>query len=466
MINFRKDDIAVNNRDPFENDKLDRKKQVENLTNLLNNVKGEFVLCVNGPWGSGKTTFIKMWQYYLEKKEYNTIYFNAWENDFAEDPLIPIINEFISNGKEDNLSKEKVIILSKKIFKVVAPATMKIATAGILDIDKINSVVTSESIKKVLSNVTNDFIDEKFKEHEKTKDVIKEFKEQLSEYVNKIVKKSEENTEPLESKLVFFIDELDRCKPTFAVNLLERLKHVFGIEEVVYVISIDKEQLGKTLSCIYGNGFNANGYLSRFFDLEYILPDKSNVYLEYLLNDINRINEFLPIINLYISLPIRESQKWTYKLELSLNMLNESDINDGGHFLLLGLLVIKQTNLSLYNKIVKSNYSDDEIIKITNELFSFEILNLIGQSISSHNIGLLSGTLLKVLLSDNRFESQKTKIVDRTNELNKGKELTHELEFLNANLDIMNSRNKLHIEKRLLNNIIDKIELSDNFIFE
>lgn len=67
---------------------------------------------------------------------------------------------------------------------------------------------------------------------------------------------------------MFFIDELDRCRPTFAIELLERIKHLFDIQNIVFVLSIDKEQLEASTAAAYGSAINAPEYLRRFIDLE------------------------------------------------------------------------------------------------------------------------------------------------------------------------------------------------------
>lgn len=68
------------------------------------------------------------------------------------------------------------------------------------------------------------------------------------------------------------VDEVDRCRPTFAVELLERIKNLFNVPNAIFVISLDKQQLAVSLSAIYGSGINSEEYLRRFIDLEYALP--------------------------------------------------------------------------------------------------------------------------------------------------------------------------------------------------
>ena len=82
--------LIINNDNPFEGDKLERKPEAEKLTGLFEIVDNQMVLAINSPWGTGKTTFLKMWKADLDLKKYATVFFNCWENDFVEEPYLKI----------------------------------------------------------------------------------------------------------------------------------------------------------------------------------------------------------------------------------------------------------------------------------------------------------------------------------------------------------------------------------------
>ena len=73
--------------------------------------------------------------------------------------------------------------------------------------------------------------------------------------------------------MVFFVDELDRCRPTYAVELLERIKHLFEVDNIVFVLALSTGQLESSIRSLYGDGLDAPGYLRRFIDLEYPLRE-------------------------------------------------------------------------------------------------------------------------------------------------------------------------------------------------
>lgn len=132
-------DIDIPVDKPFTNDKLDRIKISENLTRLVQSTKQPFVISIEAPWGGGKTTFIKMWKTQLEILGHTCLYFNAWENDFVEDPLIAFVGEI---SKEINQKKikgkvsshlNKLKSIGGKLTRRVIPLTIQIATQGLIN---------------------------------------------------------------------------------------------------------------------------------------------------------------------------------------------------------------------------------------------------------------------------------------------------------------------------------------------
>lgn len=149
-------------------------------------------------------------------------------------------------------------------------AVAKGLTIGALDIDKEVEAVAAE----LAGDATGDLVDA----FQREKDLLKKFREELDAAVKQL---------PIAGKrptLVFFIDELDRCRPTFAIERLERVKHLFDVSNIVFVLSIDKQQLEASTAAVYGVGIKSAEYLRRFIDLEYGIPvAKTNAFTEALL---------------------------------------------------------------------------------------------------------------------------------------------------------------------------------------
>jgi predicted KAP-like P-loop ATPase len=261
---------------PFDdNDVLNRISSAEILTQLISTIKEPFVLAIDSPWGTGKTFFVKRWMLYLRGEGYPCLYFNAWENDFTDDPLVSLIGELEANIEEIAPSKKHISIDGLKdaatsLVKIGVPVATKIATLG---------NIGKEEIDELIRGLSERPGKELIEQYKKDKENIGVFKEKLSSFVKTISEYSPDKQKPL----VFFIDELDRCRPIYAINLLEKAKHFFNIDGIIFVLAIDKEQIGHSIRGLYGTGMDVDGYLRRFIDLDYHIPKPETIkYCEFL----------------------------------------------------------------------------------------------------------------------------------------------------------------------------------------
>lgn len=285
-MDYKLSPLEIPKDNPFQYDALDRKASVESLTSLINELQGPFVLSIDSPWGTGKTTFIQMWKTYLETQSFVCLYFNSWEADFSTDPLVAFLGEidnFANITDSGNDEFKNAFDTTKRIATILAkralPVAGKIATAGLLDID----AFYEKSVAGLVSNVIADAVDAYTAERE----LISCFHKSLSEAIDKLA------TEGKKDQIIIFVDEIDRCRPTFAIELLERIKHLFNVSNVIFIISVDKQQLNVSLGAIYGKGINTNEYLRRFIDLEYSLPKaNTEAFTNYLYGGFNLDNFF------------------------------------------------------------------------------------------------------------------------------------------------------------------------------
>lgn len=218
-----------------------------------------------------------MWQKQLESEEFQTIYFNAWENDFDSNPLVALMSELktLTNAKNKKVFKsvvEKGAVLVKNIAPSLAKSLIK---KYVVDIEDIAVDVIEKATK-----ASTEILEEEIKEFADKKKTIIEFRKELEKFV-----KQTDNTKPL----IFIIDELDRCRPNYAVEVLEQIKHFFSVPGIVFVLSIDKNHLESAIKGYYGSErINSSEYLRRFIDLEYSIPAPSyNDYCTYLMDYYN-----------------------------------------------------------------------------------------------------------------------------------------------------------------------------------
>lgn len=279
---------AMNSHDEpwFKEDKLDRGPHIRAITDLLLTTDGDFVMTLSSPWGTGKTTFMRMWKAYLEYKGYTCIMFNAWQHDYAENPFLTFIAEIASQLAELKGPQAEAVAGSldklKKIGKQLFPRLLSFAARAALgvsvDFEKLFEGVfddedeesrqkasdkLGEDFAKVVGSSLEGYAAEVLKEHGSTKQLVDDFKKELGNIVETLGKQP----------LFFFVDELDRCKPTYSVELLEAIKHLFETSGIIFVLSLDREQLGHSVKAAYGDGIDADGYLRRFIDLEYRIPE-------------------------------------------------------------------------------------------------------------------------------------------------------------------------------------------------
>lgn len=272
-------EVPTDGTDPFINCKLDRRNYSDILTDIISTYEDGFVLALNNEWGAGKTTFVKMWRQSLGNKEFKTLYYNAWENDFEKDVLVALISELEELKDADKLVDSKAVENAyKSLVKKAALLTKKVGPGIIRAAFKRYTDTESEDLLKIIegtSDVALETLEAEITSYTKRKDGLKEFRKSLEELVKNVTSKK---------PVVFFIDELDRCRPTYAVEVLETVKHLFNVPGIVFVLSIDKEQLGHAVRGVYGSEFlNADEYLRRFIDLEYKIPQPNiQNYINYL----------------------------------------------------------------------------------------------------------------------------------------------------------------------------------------
>ena len=272
--------LEINDSDGFKNDVLQREKFGEALANLIAKSSDDngLVISLNSKWREGKTTFIKMWQGLLTSKNIPSIYIDAFENDYTDDAFISIVNA-ITLYAEQNSKEKKVdpdfIDKAKKVGVHLLSLAAKIATKTAIKVITLNTIneetlsklrddiadATSETAEKLVSEALNNY---------KVKaDIFQSFKTSLSGLPASL----EDNTS---GKLVIIIDELDRCRPSFAVEVLEKIKHLFAVKNIVFVLAMHKQQLEEAIKHVYGSNIDAHTYLQKFINIETSLPEEVN----------------------------------------------------------------------------------------------------------------------------------------------------------------------------------------------
>ncbi|RXQ95590.1 hypothetical protein EO244_06920 [Ancylomarina salipaludis] len=368
-MKLKNEEIVIDKINPFTNCKLEREPYALVLTEIVNSYADGFVLAINNEWGTGKSTFIKMWEQHLKNQKYKTLYFNAWENDFEDDVLVSLMSELEAlKGTTTEKVFKNVVQNAAPLVKGLALGLLKTQIKKYVGDNFVNGPLnlTSEALAKGL--------EERIQSYASRKNSIDEFKKSLE----KFVKLTDDNL-----PVIFIIDELDRCRPNYAVEVLEQIKHLFSVPGIIFVLSIDKVQLGHAVRGVYGSdNINADEYLRRFIDIEYAIPEPSTKlfckhlydYFKFsdfissderikyseLKGDSNKLIEFSTALFNYERLPLRLQEKIFAHARLALRSFYSNDYLIPSLFIFL--IYLKISHQSVYDNIKGGFYSLQELI--------------------------------------------------------------------------------------------------------
>ncbi|MFW7216241.1 KAP family P-loop NTPase fold protein [Enterobacter sp. BNK-22] len=251
-------------------DTLERSEYARFLTSFLvdKGTNGNYVLNLDAQWGAGKTWFIRRWMHEISNT-YPTVYIDAWKNDHSGDPFLTVVSEIksaLTTKTELSILENNVIKGTWRLMKSIAPEVTKCFIKNKLGIDTADLDLDSEA------DLGSKIVDELLKSHEQANSSAENFKLSIHEWLEAVI---DTNEGKYAYPLFIFIDELDRCRPNYAIDMLETIKHLFDIRNVVFVIATDKEQLIHSICSVYGSGFDARRYLDRFFMRSVTLKKRS-----------------------------------------------------------------------------------------------------------------------------------------------------------------------------------------------
>lgn len=248
--------------DSIENDTAGRNEEIISLIRMLDAIEGPYSLLIDAPWGDGKTFFIRSVEEALKalnpgicgnaslekklspvvgelgelKNNYLPFYFNAWEHDFAGDPTSALFAAMAVTFKKEGFERNRswANIFEKVVEAAILISPLKVDVSGVIEAASGKSVIASYEEKAKLRSLVDKLVDE--------------------------------CVEDQADKLVIIIDELDRCRPDFAVRLLEQTKSLFQNENVIVLISTDSLQLAHACAGLYGPGYDSQRFIERFYD--------------------------------------------------------------------------------------------------------------------------------------------------------------------------------------------------------
>lgn len=264
-MKYKPRQIEISKDCPFRYDALNLQHSAEALTDLLASGEGSAVIAVDAPWGLGKSTFLEMWAKSFEDSGGQIVRWNAWENDFSDEVFVSLFEEIGAQIDTQAGKGAAAFKLARKaarsLLKTAVPFAVRIGTAGILSGKELDEKGLDKLLEKTSSEYLNAYLERK--------ESVREFRSQLEKFIKSRDQEKQGNDLPV----VIIVDELDRCRPAFSLEALETIKHLFGIENLVFVLGVDLEQLGKAIQGEYSVHFNGEGYLRRLIDVRLALPN-------------------------------------------------------------------------------------------------------------------------------------------------------------------------------------------------
>ena len=239
------DEFVLDSKDPFANDLMGRKAQADMLVKLATSVSGPAVIAVDAPYGVGKSTFLSMFASTLKLQDaakVKVIEHNAWKTEFGDMPSNSLSREIITSAQSPDakqLLKGGAVRLGKAALPIVGRMTPLL---GVYVNDTESTLIATNVAEALVQKAPGAIAS------------IGDLRKQLNQYTS-------------QKRIVIIIDELDRCTSDYAIETLEAIHHIFDSDGITFVLGLHRQQLMESIKAIYGQGFDAEGYLDRFIDL-------------------------------------------------------------------------------------------------------------------------------------------------------------------------------------------------------
>lgn len=301
-------EIKIGEDNFSSHDWLNRAGMAHQLTELVDRYCNPLVIVLDGHWGSGKSYFLKLWvgEHKKQNGKANVIYFDAFKHDYLDEPLASLIIR-LDEAVGETGDTEEIKKLAMSLIVGIAKTSLSTATAGISDAVFKEFEINNKSLWEI---------------EEKRIQSMDEFKLALAKIAEK-------------ETLVFIVDELDRCRPDYALKLIEIIKHFFEVPNVHFVLGANLKSLENSVKATYGEGIDAGKYLQKFYTITMqFLPVTSNIspntafqYYHALKKKLEplipidtafnkNISDLLKLHEIYNKLSLRDIERLFYRLSL------------------------------------------------------------------------------------------------------------------------------------------------------
>lgn len=248
-------------------DEFQRKSIAEKAIKLLKSNIDISPMVIDGSWGTGKTEFChKLINLMKEDDTHNIIYIDAFKADHVDEPLMTVLAEIIKILPEG--PRRKAFI--NRVLPAVRYTLKTVAKAGVSHLLRQDFADVANDFDEVIQKTADDSIDKAaeliLKDHVEAEKSLKTLQTALTAIAS-------------QDPIIIFIDELDRCRPNFAVDMLEIIKHTFDVEGVSFVLVTNTQQLRASINHCYGQAVDAQRYLDKFIKFRFELSPHSQRHM-------------------------------------------------------------------------------------------------------------------------------------------------------------------------------------------
>ena len=305
--------------------------------------------------------------------------FNAWENDFSGNPFVSLTAELTKGISKYGGSVKPKVNKVKKLAKLV-PRFVRVGGVGLSSLA--DAAVGAEGVVAAtganFSEQVASQVDKGLENYWSAKESEVSFKDSLQDLACTL------SQARANRPLIVIIDELDRCRPTYAIELLETAKHLFSVDNIVFVLGINIVEMSHSIRALYGSKFDAEGYLRRFIDFDYRLPEATHKLTPVLTKGREKfIIEMLEIIKfkeyceqtkdrffeqgrgllLHFfrspSLSLRRIAQSILRLGMVIELLSEVEHQSFIHTTSV-LLIIRTVDRDIYQRLLRGEETDDK----------------------------------------------------------------------------------------------------------
>jgi len=316
------------NDEPTSIDSLDRSKYAEAFAQLIQSCQTPMVIGIYGTWGVGKTSLMKLIKSKLDNSnKIKSIWFDPWQHQFDEDPAVALLHTMVDDLKIGDQGKKLLTIIATALSSILLKSTTSLSITDIQELGE---------------------------KYEKERFLIREKQINLRKNFEDLIKKATKNGK---NRLVFFIDDLDRCMPEQALKVLEALKLFLNLPNCTYVIGVDRFILERNIKCKYKeNELNETSYLDKIIQLPFTIPPITEIdtlrYIEYLLP--TDVKEVVPILYCGLGDNPRQIKRFINTFQLNHKLASTTIGKSYSSKLLASILLIQYRQPDFYKSIVNN----------------------------------------------------------------------------------------------------------------